>query len=136
MEERVLVVEHDPDLLDVLCTVLTGLGFEVDGVPGAAEATQRLRRSAPDVMLLDVLLDGEECEELLESLGDDAPPIVLCSATRRAGNDISARYAVPFVEKPFDLDILVEALDDAQRSVRRPSRLARAVPRASALRSA
>ncbi|MGZ3424079.1 MAG: response regulator [Polyangiales bacterium] len=123
MNERVLVVEDDADLLSALCEVLTGFGFEVDGVRGKAEARARLGQRAPDVMLLDLVLDGEPCEDFLEALADNAnaPPVVLCSAAHTEGGEISSRYAVSFVAKPFDIHRLLDAIDEAHRMNLRPS---------------
>jgi two-component system nitrogen regulation response regulator NtrX len=122
--ETVLVVEDDEDLLATLCSVLSIEGFRVSGVRNAASAHEHLRHRSPDVMLLDLFLDGRLCEEFLEELAcsADAPPLVLCSATHRMGTKFSNRYAVSFIAKPFDVEQLVDAIEDAQRAGRRPSR--------------
>lgn len=124
INDKVLVVEDDADLLTTMCSVLTTAGFVVDGVRDVRAAHERLRREQPDVMLLDLVLDGRHCEELLESLAGDAnaPPVVLCSATHRTGSKFSSRYAVSFIPKPFDVDQLIDAIEDARLTGRRPSR--------------
>lgn len=123
MNERVLVVEDDADLLAALCDVLSIAGFRVEGVRGTAEASVRLRAGMPDVMVLDLVLDGRACEGFLETLADNeqAPPVVLCSAAHVAGGELSHRYEVSFVAKPFDVDRLLDAIDEAHRRQLRPS---------------
>jgi DNA-binding NtrC family response regulator len=129
MSGRVLVVEDDDDLLATLSALLTGQGFLVETARGAKEASERLLRDVPDVMVLDLFLNGRLCEDFIESLVDniDAPPVVICSATHRVGDDLSSRYAIPFIAKPFDIDALLEAIEEAHRTHRRPSRSMRAI---------
>lgn len=134
MNERVLVVEDDADLLAALCDVLAIFGFQVEGVRGTAEASERLRCSTPDVMVLDLVLDGQPCAAFLDALADNAnaPPVVLCSAAHAEGGELSHRYEVSFVAKPFDVDRLLDAIDEAHRRQLRPSHRSILVAKAAA----
>jgi DNA-binding NarL/FixJ family response regulator len=81
----VLVVEDDPDIAAAVSLILTSAGVSALEVAGSAEqADARIRRSAPDLLLLDLGLpdrDGVELIRLLRSRAFRAPILVLTSAT-------------------------------------------------------
>ena len=64
MRTRVLVVDDEPDLLELMHYNLTKAGYDVACVMSGEEALAHVRSSLPDLIVLDVLLpglDGLEC---------------------------------------------------------------------------
>ena len=57
---RVLVVDDDPETLEILRLTLTSLGAEVRGAGSAAEAFGEFERDAPDVLISDIGMPGED----------------------------------------------------------------------------
>jgi CheY-like chemotaxis protein len=59
---RILVVDDDPDFVEITRTVLEGNGYEVEAAADGEQALQAMRADPPDLVLLDVmmstLLDG------------------------------------------------------------------------------
>src|SRR4051794_9491349 len=80
---RVVVVDDDPDLIDVLAALLTQEGYAVEGFTDATVALERLTAGlVPDLILLDCVmphLDGGELADAITAAGVEAP-IVLMTA--------------------------------------------------------
>jgi DNA-binding response OmpR family regulator len=110
MGQRILVVEDDRMLADVLCRSLSLSGFDVAHADTADSALERVRGFVPDLILLDVMLGNESAFDIFESLHRDGrTPIIFVSA--RAGVVDRLRGlrlgADDYIAKPFDLDELI-----------------------------
>ena len=111
---RVLVIEDDADLREAIAEFLASEGIDPILAAGGHEALEALGRGpSPDVILLDLGMPGIPGTELLERLRRDArwrdiPVAVMTGFSRN-----HFRYAPPadeFIQKPFELDRLNEAL--------------------------
>ena len=58
MGQRILVVDDEPDLLELVRVNLTQAGFEVETAENGRQALERLHRAAPDLVVLDLMLPG------------------------------------------------------------------------------
>jgi DNA-binding response OmpR family regulator len=119
-----VVVEDDEAMATTLADALSELGFHPVHVESVEKARETLASARPDLLLLDLnLVDGFGAD-ILESLSDDpnAPVVVIVSGFALAPM-VAARYSVPCVEKPFALETLNAAIEDARASGRRPKRL-------------
>src|SRR5262245_56558176 len=78
---RVLVVDDDPDVLDVTTYVLRRYGYDVLGVTDGAAALERWQSSRPDLVLLDVNLPRlggmDVCREIRKQ---SSVPIIMLTA--------------------------------------------------------
>lgn len=78
---RVLVVDDNPDLMVIMQELLSGRGYDVVTVPGAAEAEDEILRHSPDLILSDVIMPGksgyEFCRELKDNPATRLIPFVL-----------------------------------------------------------
>src|ERR1700749_3132178 len=80
---HILVVEDDPRLRERLARYLSGGGFRVTAAGDASEARTQLRAINPDLMVLDVMMPGENGLDLTHALrqdGGEALPILLLTA--------------------------------------------------------
>jgi two-component system response regulator QseB len=105
---RVLVVEDDRMIAKGLHTALKQDGYAVDGVSDGRSASEALRSSRFDVVLLDLGLperDGLEVLRELRSRGD-ATPVIIVTARDDVQNRIQGldAGADDYIVKPFDLD--------------------------------
>ena len=76
-EARLLVVEDEPNILELLSASLRLAGFEVATASGGLEALQAVQRHRPDLVVLDVMLpdlDGFDVASRLRS-GDTRTPV-------------------------------------------------------------
>ena len=105
MDMKVLVVDDDPAIVDVVTQVLDDEGFDVMHAHNGREALSEIKENHPDVVLSDVrmpALDGVALTRMLREHGDFTP-VVLMSAVY-SGVDLPG---VRFLPKPFDVDQLI-----------------------------
>ncbi|WP_328580694.1 response regulator transcription factor [Streptomyces sp. NBC_00370] len=104
---RLLVVEDEPAILDVLATSLQFLGYEVSQAATGRAALTAIREHAPHLVLLDVMLpdiDGFEVVRRVRAAGSATPVIFLTA--RESGQDIVGGLdlgADDYITKPFRL---------------------------------
>lgn len=104
---RLLVVDDEPAILDVLATSLRFLGYEVREAVTGREALAAVREQAPHLMLLDVMLpdvDGFEVVRRLRQGGSEVPVVFLTA--RESGQDVVGGLdlgADDYITKPFRL---------------------------------
>jgi DNA-binding response OmpR family regulator len=67
----ILVVEDNPQNAEVLTELLASQGYRIVGAPHAAAAEAEIRRDAPDLILLDVIMPGKTGYELCRELKAD-----------------------------------------------------------------
>jgi two-component system, OmpR family, response regulator len=108
--ERILVVDDEPYITDLLSAALRFEGFTVDVAVTGSEALQMARSSRPDLVMLDVMLpdlEGIEVCRRLRAAGDGVPVVFLTA--RDATEDKVSGLALgdDYVTKPFSLDELV-----------------------------
>jgi CheY-like chemotaxis protein len=114
---RVLVVDDDPNLRQLVTIRLQKAGHQVRGADSAAEALAVVAdRGAPDVVVLDVTMPGMTGLELLPALRaldgcDDLPAIFLSGRVEphhvEAGRSLDATY----LTKPFSAHALTKAIE-------------------------
>jgi two-component system OmpR family response regulator len=111
---RVLVVEDECDLAEVLSGVLRYEGWQVRTAGDGAEALAVAREFQPDAVLLDVMLPDIDGLEVLRGLRADAPEVcVLFLTARDALEDRIAGITAggdDYVTKPFSLEEVVARL--------------------------
>ncbi len=105
MQPHLLVVDDHRDIRDGLARYLRRHGFRVSTAADAAEARRELARHAIDLVVLDIMLPGEDGFALCRALrARDGPPVVFLSALgeetdRIVGLELGADDYVP---KPFN----------------------------------
>jgi two-component system OmpR family response regulator len=110
-QTRVLVVDDQPNIVDMLTTVLRFHGFAVSAASTVAEATVRAEADRPDLVVLDVRLpdgDGFEVCRRLRAAGHRIG-VVFLTARDATGDKIIGLTAGgdDYVTKPFSVDELV-----------------------------
>lgn len=117
MRKKVLIVEDDTDLLEILRLSLKSAGFSIATAKNGIEALKKARTLLPDLILLDLVLpelDGfAVCETLRKDRVTASVPIIVVSGlasefTRLAGFESGA---TDYVTKPFAPSELVSKVD-------------------------
>jgi DNA-binding response OmpR family regulator len=102
----VLVVEDDPDVLQILRVNLEAAGFDTMLAADGDTAFRRIDEDHPDAILLDLTLPVMDGWAILAALTSraGAPPVVVCSSRRGDAEVDRARRlgAFDYVLKPFD----------------------------------
>ena len=106
-KDRILVVEDDEDILQLLVYTLESAGYEVVAVRDGGEGLEAARRRKPELVVLDLMLptvDGfEVCRELKRTPETAATPVIMLTARgeevdRIVGLELGAD---DYVVKPF-----------------------------------
>jgi len=107
---RILLVDDETDLLDLMELTLVKMGLETDRAASVAEAQTRLKQRHYDLCLTDMRLgDGEGLEVIASASALSAPvPVAVITAYGNAGNAVAALKAGAFdyLAKPVALDQL------------------------------
>ncbi len=77
---RILMVDDDPGILDVVSDFLGKHGYLVETAGDAREMEQALERGPVDLIVLDVMLPGEDGLSIARRLSGEGPPIIMLSA--------------------------------------------------------
>jgi CheY-like chemotaxis protein len=110
---RVLVVENEPAIREVVALVLTDEGCEVRAHNGGRDALRLLRRWQPDVVVLDLRLPDHEGETFLHACREDVAgetPILVMSASSNLDHHAARLGVDSILPKPFDIDDLCRAV--------------------------
>jgi two-component system, OmpR family, response regulator len=130
-EARLLVVEDEPNILELLSASLRFAGFQVDTATSGSAAVSAARDRRPDLVVLDVMLpdlDGFEVIRQMRADGSHTPVVFL---TARDATDDKIRGLTlggdDYVTKPFSLEELTARIRAVLRRTtggdRAPSRL-------------
>lgn len=109
---RVLVVDDDPHVVQLLVAALTDDGYQVDIAKNGAEALATVRVRRPDLILLDLMMPSYSGWDFVSSYrktpGPHAPVIVVTAAPESTLLGLAATPGVEaVVRKPFSLNHLL-----------------------------
>jgi two-component system, chemotaxis family, chemotaxis protein CheY len=113
MCKRILVVDDDASIRDLIDFALTDAGYEVLAAPHGAAALQLLARMAPDVILLDMrmpVMDGWQFAQAYRQIPGSHAPIVVLTAAVDAASRAAEIKADGYLAKPFQLAALYQCL--------------------------
>ncbi len=115
--QRVWVVDDDPELRRMLATYLGEQGYEVRTLVDGAQLLARLQAQRPDLLVLDLMLPGDDGLTLLRRLrdgGDDLPVLMLTARADAVDRIIGLEQgADDYLAKPFlprELTARIEAV--------------------------
>jgi len=110
---KILVVDDDLDILEVLRFLLRKNGYEVLLLSEAQKVIETVKEAQPDIVLLDINLsgyDGREICKYLKTTLHVKTPIILFSANISYRSSYKESYADDFMEKPFEVKKLLSVL--------------------------
>lgn len=124
MPQRILVVDDEPSVADLIDAILSAEGYTVAIAEDGARGIMLARDWAPDLILMDLMLPGIDGATAIHRIKSDpataAIPIVAMSAGRtihrQSGDLLQADGALA---KPFDIDALLAQV--SFHLARRPS---------------
>jgi DNA-binding response OmpR family regulator len=111
---KVLIIDDDPAICEIMREILQYEGFDVRYLLGADRLFEEIAAFKPQVIILDLILKGitggEVCSELKKRRSTSALPIILMSAYPRVSTSTVGCGFETFIAKPFDLDDIVSAV--------------------------
>ena len=114
MENRILVLDDDPGILEVIDLSLTYCGFQVRPMLSGDNVFRMIDDFEPNLIILDYLLTGKNGGEICQDLKSDPLkkdiPVIMLAAHPEAAKRNSEYGCDSFLSKPFDLDRLVNEI--------------------------
>jgi DNA-binding response OmpR family regulator len=115
MEKKVLIVDDNRDILDLLQIILETEGYNVNCLENGNHLSTAIESYQPNLILMDIMLghlDGRDlCKNLKSNPETKKIPIIMISASHRILplQDMGC-IAEAFIPKPFELDDLVASV--------------------------
>ncbi|MFH1282967.1 MAG: response regulator [bacterium] len=119
---RILVIEDNPEILELLDALLTAQGFEVFTCVDGAKALEKFNKKDYSLVILDMMLPGKSgfdiCKELrAEEKGAHIPLIILSALAQKTeiekGIDCGADI---YITKPYENKHLIEQINKLLRT--------------------
>ena len=117
MQRRVLIIEDEKLIILSTQMVLEASGYRVDSAMDGEEGIQKAKQSAPDLILLDIMMPGIDGWETLTRLKQDpetadVPVVIFTAREHSRGHQRSAEMgAADYFRKPFEPEELVELVE-------------------------
>lgn len=118
--KKVLVVDDEPEIINLIKYTLDEAGFEVHSCNNGHDAWDEINLIIPDVLVLDVMLPGMDGHALQSKLakypGTKNIPIVILTSLESARKTFELiPQVVAFLTKPFTPEVLVQAVQSASQ---------------------
>lgn len=116
MMQKILAVDDDKDILEILQLILEDKGYQVETLTDGKHLFDKIKQYHPDLIILDIMLgnmDGRElCHEVKAKNDTHDIPVILLSASHAIGRSQLHTNGYPddFISKPFDIDDLLNSV--------------------------
>jgi DNA-binding response OmpR family regulator len=115
MMRKILVVDDDEDLLEMVTLVFMSRGMEVSSLNRGSGFLETVEQEKPDIIIMDIFLgdaDGRDlCRKYKESANAHSLPVILYSAGNIPPASIESSRADDFLQKPFDIGFLMKRVN-------------------------
>ncbi len=113
MAKKVLLIEDEPNIIEAIRFILQRAGWVVETHSNGADAAEAVRRAAPDVLILDVMLPNRSGYDILQEVRADGamaalPVLMLTARGQKKDRELAEKLGVSrFMTKPFANDEIV-----------------------------
>lgn len=113
--QRILAVDDDKDILEVLQFILEDSGYVVETLANGQRLFEAIDSFKPDLIILDIMLGNADGRLLCDAVKANSEthdiPVILISASHVL-TDVQPNSGKPddFVAKPFDIDVLLNSV--------------------------
>jgi DNA-binding response OmpR family regulator len=115
MLKKILVLDDNQDILDVVQETLTYEQFDVKGTGQGAEVIPMMNEFAPDLVILDYRVSGanggEICRQIKSHPQYNNTPVIIFSAYINNDAELLSYGCDAIINKPFDLVELIEKVN-------------------------
>jgi two-component system response regulator VicR len=116
-KRRILCIEDEPEMIDLIRLILERKGFEVLGAIGGQEGLDAVRRERPDLVLLDLMMPDVDGWEVYRQMKADKElqdiPVVVVTAKAQSIDKVLGLHIAKvddYVTKPFGPNDLLESV--------------------------
>jgi two-component system, OmpR family, response regulator VicR len=117
-KKRIIYIEDDPEMIDLVELILNRHGFEVQGAHGGRQGLDFVHQQLPDLILLDLMmpdLDGWDVYQQLKAEDEtkDVPVIVITAKTQTIDKVLGLHIAKvdDYISKPFRPQELLDSIE-------------------------
>jgi DNA-binding response OmpR family regulator len=116
MAKKILIVDHNKLMTDVMSYILKGKGYDVIALNRADHIFTNIRQNHPDLVILDSLLPGIDgadiCRLLKRNTATKSLPVIICTDSDDADQSITEKGAPDdILHKPFGMNNLIEKVE-------------------------
>ena len=115
---RILCIEDEPEMIDLIRLILSRKGFEVLGATGGEDGIYKVRHEKPDLVLLDLMMpfvDGWEVYQQMKAdeATKDIPVIVVTAKAQSIDKVLGLHIAKvdDYIAKPFSPKDLINSVE-------------------------
>jgi two-component system response regulator VicR len=115
---RIVCIEDEPEMIELIQLILNRRGFEVFGAPGGKEGLKLVREKLPDLVLLDLMMpdmDGWEVYQQMkaEESTRDIPVIIVTAKAQNIDKVLGLHIAKvdDYIAKPFGPQELIDSVE-------------------------
>lgn len=116
--KRVVCIEDEPEMIDLVRLILGRRGFEVTGANGGLEGLELVRRERPDLVLLDLMMPDMDGWEVYQRIKSDEAlreiPVVVVTAKAQSIDKVLGLHIAKvddYITKPFGPQELLESVE-------------------------
>ena len=116
-KEKILIVDDDHDVVEILRSLLSYKGFTVVAVYDGASALSKVKEEKPDLVVLDIMMPGMDGYNVCETIKTDPEtkniPVIMLTAKDMFGDVEKAleKKADWYIAKPYDSKYLVDKIN-------------------------
>ena len=115
---RVVCIEDEPEMIDLVRLILGRKGFDVIGADGGIEGLEKVKREKPDLVLLDLMMPDMDGWEVYQQIKADPDikdiPIVIVTAKAQSIDKVLGLHIAKvddYITKPFGPQELLESVE-------------------------
>lgn len=116
--KRVVCIEDEPEMIDLVRLILGRKGFNVIGANGGVEGLEAVRREKPDLVLLDLMMPDMDGWEVYQQIKADAElreiPVIVVTAKAQSIDKVLGLHIAKvddYISKPFGPQELLESVE-------------------------
>jgi DNA-binding response OmpR family regulator len=117
-KKRVLCIEDEAEMIDLIRLILSRRGFDVKGAAGGLEGLELVRKEKPDLVLLDLMMPDMDGWEVYQQMkADEATrdiPVIVVTAKAQSIDKVLGLHIAKvddYIAKPFSPQELLASID-------------------------
>ena len=116
--KRILCIEDEPEMIDLIRLILSRRGFEVFGATGGTEGLAKVRKDLPDLVLLDLMMPDMDGWEVYQQMKADETtrdiPVIVVTAKAQSIDKVLGLHIAKvddYIAKPFSPQDLLNSVE-------------------------
>jgi len=117
-KRRVVYIEDEPEMIDLVRLILNRRGYEITGANGGREGLDLVRQETPELVLLDLMMPDMDGWDVYQQMKADARtqniPVIVITAKAQSIDKVLGLHIAKvddYISKPFSPQELVDSVD-------------------------